>query len=143
MTGRGNITAPATCLAQFTSRDICFTSSHRRCSATTSSIGQRPHADRRGIGLPGTGARCHALGVFGGSQRDAHSQSPLGVIVQYRQAHLVLAVVPWGTGWGYQLIHWAKAGMRYWGVSDLNARELQAFVRAVQRQAPLTPSPAR
>jgi anti-sigma factor RsiW len=44
---------------------------------------------------------------------------------------------------GYQLIHWAKAAMRYWGVSDLNACALQAFVRAVQRQASLTPSSAQ
>jgi anti-sigma factor RsiW len=43
---------------------------------------------------------------------------------------------------GFQLIHWAKAGMSYWVVSDLNAGELQAFVRAVQQPAPLTTSPA-
>jgi anti-sigma factor RsiW len=44
---------------------------------------------------------------------------------------------------GYQLIHWAKAGMSYWVVSDLNARQLQAFVRAVQRQTPLTTPSSR
>jgi anti-sigma factor RsiW len=33
---------------------------------------------------------------------------------------------------GYNLIHWTKSGMTYWAVSDLNNRELQEFVQAVQ-----------
>lgn len=44
---------------------------------------------------------------------------------------------------GFQLIHWAQAGMRYWVVSDLNARDLRAFVQAVQRQASLPTPPSR
>ena len=43
---------------------------------------------------------------------------------------------------GFQLIHWAKAGMSYWAVSDLNARQLHEFARAVRRQASLTTPPA-
>ncbi|HTH48813.1 MAG TPA: anti-sigma factor [Candidatus Limnocylindria bacterium] len=31
---------------------------------------------------------------------------------------------------GYQLIHWTRAGMTCWAVSDLNARELLAFAQA-------------
>src|SRR5207249_3575526 len=33
---------------------------------------------------------------------------------------------------GYHLVHWSKAGMTYWVVSDLNDTELQEFVRLVQ-----------
>ena len=44
---------------------------------------------------------------------------------------------------GFQLMHWAQAGMSYWVVSDLNARDLQAFVRALQAHASLTTSPWR
>ncbi len=33
---------------------------------------------------------------------------------------------------GYHLIHWTKAGMTYWAVSDLNQGELQTFARLVQ-----------
>jgi anti-sigma factor RsiW len=36
---------------------------------------------------------------------------------------------------GYNLIHWAKLGMTYWAVSDLNNSELQEFVQLVQNQA--------
>src|SRR5262249_41163093 len=34
---------------------------------------------------------------------------------------------------GYNLIHWQKAGMTYWVVSDLNNNELQEFTRIVQQ----------
>jgi anti-sigma factor RsiW len=33
---------------------------------------------------------------------------------------------------GYNAIHWNRAGMSHWAVSDLNAGELQKFVRALQ-----------
>ena len=33
---------------------------------------------------------------------------------------------------GYHLIHWSKAGMTYWVISDLNDTDLQEFVRLVQ-----------
>jgi anti-sigma factor RsiW len=35
---------------------------------------------------------------------------------------------------GYHLIHWTQSGMTYWAVSDLNALELQQFVRHVQEK---------
>ena len=37
---------------------------------------------------------------------------------------------------GYNMIHWAKSGMTYWAVSDLNSSELQEFVQLVQSQSP-------
>jgi anti-sigma factor RsiW len=33
---------------------------------------------------------------------------------------------------GYNLIHWTRAGMTYWAVSDLNLAELQEFARDLQ-----------
>lgn len=34
---------------------------------------------------------------------------------------------------GYNLIHWTQAGMNYWAISDLNARELADFARDEER----------
>lgn len=36
---------------------------------------------------------------------------------------------------GYYLIHWTKAGMTYWAVSDLDQEELHTFVRLVQNSS--------
>jgi anti-sigma factor RsiW len=36
---------------------------------------------------------------------------------------------------GYHVIHWTKAGMTYWAVSDLDEDELQTFVRLVQNSS--------
>lgn len=36
---------------------------------------------------------------------------------------------------GYNLIHWNRAGMTYWAVSDLNISELQEFTQALQNPA--------
>jgi mycothiol system anti-sigma-R factor len=33
---------------------------------------------------------------------------------------------------GYHLVHWSKAGMTYWVISDLNDTDLQEFVRLVE-----------
>jgi len=35
---------------------------------------------------------------------------------------------------GYSAYCWAKDGMHYWAVSDLNEAELQKFVELVRRQ---------
>jgi anti-sigma factor RsiW len=36
---------------------------------------------------------------------------------------------------GYNLIDWTQAGMRFWAVSDLNAKELEAFAALVRERA--------
>lgn len=33
---------------------------------------------------------------------------------------------------GYNIIHWNRAGMTYWAISDLNLNELQEFAQALQ-----------
>jgi anti-sigma factor RsiW len=42
--------------------------------------------------------------------------------------------VPPVTIQGYHVYHWAKDGMTYWAVSDLEQRELERFVRILQGQ---------
>jgi anti-sigma factor RsiW len=34
---------------------------------------------------------------------------------------------------GYHLLHWSRAGLTYWVISDLNEQELQQFVELIQR----------
>lgn len=36
---------------------------------------------------------------------------------------------------GFNLVHWTQSGMTYWAISDLNADELQAFIRKLQERA--------
>lgn len=36
---------------------------------------------------------------------------------------------------GYQVIHWSDRAMRYWAISDLNADELKAFSKLIQKHA--------
>jgi anti-sigma factor RsiW len=33
---------------------------------------------------------------------------------------------------GYNLVQWTQAGLKYWAVSDLNARELSEFVQMIR-----------
>ena len=35
---------------------------------------------------------------------------------------------------GFNLVHWTQAGMTYWAISDLNAEDLEAFVRMLQQR---------
>jgi anti-sigma factor RsiW len=102
-----------------------------------------PVAEVTAQGFPLVGGRLEYIG-----------NRPVAALVYRHQQHVINLFI-WPvpheedvrertlTRQGYQLIHWAKAGMNYWVVSDLNARDLQAFVRAVQSQAPLTTSPSR
>jgi len=102
-----------------------------------------PVADVTEQGFPLVGGRLEYIG-----------NRPVAALVYRHQQHVINLFI-WPvtheedvrertlTRQGYQLIHWAEAGMSYWVVSDLNARELQAFVRAVQGQALLTTPPAR
>jgi anti-sigma factor RsiW len=101
-----------------------------------------PVADVTEQGFPLVGGRLEYLG-----------NRAVAAVVYRRQQHVInLFIWPPTQGGdvgestltrqGFQLIHWAKAGMSYWVVSDLNARDLQAFVRAVQSHASLSTSPA-
>jgi anti-sigma factor RsiW len=101
-----------------------------------------PVADVTAQGFPLVGGRLEYIG-----------ERPVAAVVYRHQQHVINLFI-WPapheqdvgermlTRQGFQLIHWTQAGMSSWVVSDLNARDLQTFVRALQQQAPLTPSPA-
>ena len=36
---------------------------------------------------------------------------------------------------GFNLVHWDKAGMAFWAVSDMNLAELQEFAQAIRDQS--------
>jgi len=79
-----------------------------------------------------------------GGRRDYLNSRTVAVLVYKRHAHWINlflwpsprdAATEMGTSQGYHLFHWAKHGMAYWAVSDLNAHELQEFVRLIQSEA--------
>ncbi|HZC17001.1 MAG TPA: hypothetical protein VE309_09585, partial [Caulobacteraceae bacterium] len=39
-------------------------------------------------------------------------------------------------GDGYTLLHWTRAGMTFWAVSDVNEKDLQTFRQLLQARAP-------
>ena len=87
-----------------------------------------PVIDSAGRGFPLVGGRL-----------DYVQSRPVAALVYQRQKHFINLFIWPTTGHsttakkievrqGYNLIHWDEAGMTYWAVSDLNARELRDFV---------------
>ena len=85
----------------------------------------------------------HGFPLVGGRQ-DYLGDRPVAALVYRRQQHYINLFL-WPTGptrldanqktltrHGYNLIHWSGSGMAYWVVSDLNAGELEDFVRLIQ-----------
>ncbi|MBO0858065.1 MAG: anti-sigma factor [Chloracidobacterium sp.] len=78
-----------------------------------------------------------------GGRLDYLSNRPAAALVYHRQRHFINLFI-WpsssvpdkdertGERQGYNLIHWTRAGMTFWAISDLNAGELQEFVRILQ-----------
>jgi anti-sigma factor RsiW len=79
-----------------------------------------------------------------GGRLDYLDNRPVAALVYQRQQHVINLFI-WPsipgsaagektvTRQGYHLIRWAKAGLTYWAISNLNLDELQAFVQMVQR----------
>jgi len=78
-----------------------------------------------------------------GGRLDYINSRPVAALVYQRRQHLInLFIWPaadetehsnqMSVRQGYNLIHWTRAGMNYWAVSDLNLSELQAFAQALQ-----------
>ena len=76
-----------------------------------------------------------------GGRLDYLENRPVAALVYQRRKHLInLLVWPSGSNsgqktvmrQGYNLFHWAQAGMTFWAVSDLNYGELQEFAKLVQ-----------
>ena len=79
-----------------------------------------------------------------GGRLDYLDGRPVAALVYQRQRHVInLFIWPAPQAGdeaattemlqGYNLIHWTKARMTYWAVSDLNADELLEFVRLIQQ----------
>ncbi len=73
-----------------------------------------------------------------GGRLDYVNRRPVAALVYQRRKHLINVYIwPSGSGsdereraesrQGYNVIHWARAGMTYWVASDLNASELEQF----------------
>ena len=76
--------------------------------------GRLDYADGRPIAALVYQRRQHVINLFVFPTKDADSQNK----ILDRQ--------------GYNVIHWNKAGMTFWAVSDVNVGELQAFATALQ-----------
>ena len=81
--------------------------------------------------------------VLVGGRLDYIGKRPVAALVYQRRQHFINLFVWPETGadsgankmseqQGYNLVHWNKAGMVYWAVSDLNINELQEFAQAQQ-----------
>jgi anti-sigma factor RsiW len=90
-----------------------------------------PVADLSSIGFPLVGGRLDYLGG-----------QPVAALIYQRQKHTInVFVSPSKSGdpadvvrsvRGFHVHHWARDGMSFWAVSDLNEAELAQFVRALQ-----------
>ena len=76
-----------------------------------------------------------------GGRLDYLENRPVAALVYQRRKHFInLFIWPSGSNseqktvmrQGYNLFHWAQAGMTFWAVSDLNSSELQEFAKLVQ-----------
>lgn len=80
-----------------------------------------------------------------GGRLDYLAHQPVAALVYQRRKH-VINLFTWPlaqnsttsttlvTLQGYHVFSWAKAGMNYWAVSDLDTTELQQFVQLLQNQ---------
>jgi anti-sigma factor RsiW len=76
-----------------------------------------------------------------GGRLDYVDERPVAALVYQRRKHLINLFV-WPSSekiqelalmrQGYNMHHWAEAGMTFWAVSDLNNGELEEFVRLVR-----------
>ena len=76
-----------------------------------------------------------------GGRLDYLEDRPVAALVYQRRKHFINLFI-WPSAshsaqktvmrQGYNLFHWAQAGMTFWAVSDLNSGELQEFAKLVQ-----------
>ena len=85
-----------------------------------------------------------------GGRLDYVGSRPVAALVYQRRKHLINVFV-WPaerageretetTRQGYHVLHWTRAGMTYWAVSDLSVDELREFARLVQEMDSLATS---
>ena len=79
-----------------------------------------------------------------GGRLDYLNNRPVAALVYQRRKHFInLFIWPANDGGepaekgavrqGYNILHWRKAGMNFWAVSDVSAADLAEFARLVQR----------
>lgn len=84
----------------------------------------------------------HGFPLIGG-RLDYVNGRPVAALAYQRRKHVINLFVwpteaadaraPEITRRGYHLLHWTRAGMTYWAVSDLNGDELREFARLDQQ----------
>jgi anti-sigma factor RsiW len=84
-----------------------------------------------------------------GGRMDYIKGHPAAALVYGRRLHVInLFICPFESGektlvrQGFNLIHWSGGGMGFWAVSDLNAAELQDFVRLYRAHSAPIPASA-
>jgi anti-sigma factor RsiW len=80
--------------------------------------------------------------LIGGRLDYLHGRAVAALVYQRRKHSINLFIWPFTPGsevatgtvtrQGYQLVQWTQSGMTFCAVSDLNARELEEFVRLIQ-----------
>ncbi len=87
-----------------------------------------------------------------GGRLDYLDSRPVAALVYKRQQHVINLFV-WPapsdapqpasmvTRQGYNLVQWSTAGMTYWAISTLNAREMEAFAHEIQQHTTLPSAP--
>ncbi|PYS49297.1 MAG: anti-sigma factor [Acidobacteria bacterium] len=89
-----------------------------------------------------TDLTAHGFPLVGG-RLDYIGNRPVAALIYQRRQHIINLFIWPSTDdhegrnrmsmrQGYNLIHWNRAGMTYWAVSDLNINELQEFAQALQ-----------
>lgn len=91
----------------------------------------------------------HGFPLLGG-RLDYVGNRPVAALVYQRRKHVINLFVwpaertddraPEFTRQGYHLLHWTRAGMTYWAVSDLSTDELREFARLQQEMDALATS---
>jgi anti-sigma factor RsiW len=87
-----------------------------------------------------------------GGRLDYFHGRRVAVLVYHRRLHVINLFI-WKAGEvldagprflerdGYNLVHWARGGLAYWAVSNLNARELGQFVKLAEQESAFPPPP--
>jgi anti-sigma factor RsiW len=86
-----------------------------------------------------------------GGRLDYLDNHPVAAVVYRRRQHVInLFISPTAHAdtrpaselrGGYNIVHWAKAGMAYWAVSGLSAAELGMFAQLVSQESSPVPTP--
>jgi anti-sigma factor RsiW len=88
--------------------------------------------------------------TLSGGRLDYLTDRPVAALVYHRRQHVINVFIWPATDvedrpirsmsrQGFHICHWQQAGMTCWAISDLNAAELEEFVRLVRMSAASPP----